>query len=108
MESLEFRKKTQPTLPSAGCIFRNIKKSDAIRIGTPSYTCSAGYLIDQCGLKGRKEGNVMISDQHANFIVNCGSGKASDLKSLMEQAKSAVLKKFKVELAPEIFFLGDF
>lgn len=108
MESLEFRKNTQPSLPSAGCIFRNINKSDAIRLGTPEYTCSAGYLIDQCGLKGQKEGDVMISEQHANFIVNCGNGKATDVKKLIEEAQIAVANKFNVKLVPEIVFLGDF
>lgn len=108
MDSLEFRKKTQPSLPSAGCIFQNIKKGDAIRIGTPNYSCSAGFLIDQCGLKGRKEGNVMISQQHANFIVNCGEGKASDVKRLIDKAKEEIFKKFKVSLVSEVVFLGDF
>lgn len=108
MRSLEFRKKTQPTLPSAGCVFQNIKKADAIRIGTPNYTCSAGYLIDQCGLKGKKEGDVMISREHANFIVNCGNGKARDVEKLMLEAKMTVAKKFKISLIPEIVLLGEF
>jgi len=108
MHSLEYRKKTQPTLPSAGCVFKNIKKADAILLGTPNYTCSAGYLIDQCGLKGKKEGGAMISDQHANFIVNYDNAKACDVKKLMEVMKSEVRKKFHIELVPEIVLLGDF
>ena len=108
MQSLVFRKKTQPTLPSAGCVFRNIEKTDAILIGTPNYTCSAGYLIDQCGLKGKKEGGAMISDQHANFIVNYDNAKACEVKKLMEVMKNEVKKKFNIELIPEIVLLGDF
>jgi UDP-N-acetylmuramate dehydrogenase len=108
MESLNFRRISQPTLPSAGCVFQNIRNADAIRIGTPNYTCSAGYLIEQCGLKGKKEGGVAISNQHANFIVNTGNGKASEVKRLMEVMKQAVFKKFRLILIPEIVFLGDF
>ncbi|NOZ07825.1 MAG: UDP-N-acetylmuramate dehydrogenase, partial [FCB group bacterium] len=55
------RKKYQPLrYRSAGSIFKN----------PPSF--AAGYLIDRVGLKGVRSGDAMISEQHANFIVNLG------------------------------------
>lgn len=108
MESINFRKKTQPNFPSSGCTFQNIKKEDAMRLGTPNFTCSAGFLIDTCGLKGKKEGGAMISDQHANFIVNFDNANASDVKKLMEVMKNEVSKKFHIDLIPEVVLVGDF
>ena len=76
--------------PNAGCIFKN-----------PA-TASAGILIDRCGLKGSKAGGAMISQEHANFIVNCGSASSGDVLRLMRRAQSRVRKRFHVRLEPEI------
>ena len=96
-EYLEYRKKNQPLkYPSAGCIFKNSE-------GQP-----AGYLIDQCGLKGEKIGNAMISKKHANFIINTGNAKAKDVKKLIDLCKKKAKEKFGVELKEEIEYLGKF
>lgn len=92
-ENLE-KRKTQPTEPSAGCIFANPKPQ------------SAGELIECCGLKGKRIGDAQISPKHANFIVNLGSAKAKDVLQLIKLAKTAVQKKFGVELKKEIYLLG--
>lgn len=90
------RKETQPLkYRSAGSIFKNPSKEQA-----------AGYLIDQCGLKGYGIGGAEISSKHANFIVNKDNASSSDILNLIEFAKKRVLKKFKVKLELEVKLLG--
>ncbi len=95
-------------VPSCGCTWQNITREDALRIGTPNLTLSAGYLIDQLGLKGTRSGNAQISDKHANFIVNLGGATAADWLLLMKHARIKVRERFDVTLKPEIFLIGDF
>lgn len=93
--SLNRRKKSQPlSLPSAGSIFRNPEGD------------SAGRLIESVGLKGHRIGDAQISELHANFIVNLGRAKASDIIDLMVLAQSEVRKAHGIELQPEVKFLG--
>jgi len=101
LATVEYRKKTQPTgIASSGCFFRNISDEDKIRLNLP--TQSAGYLIDQCGLKGTTSGNFFVSDKHANFILNKGQGQPEDLLKLLELIKSKVMEKFGVGLKEEV------
>jgi UDP-N-acetylmuramate dehydrogenase len=83
-----------PIEPSAGCVFKN-----------PSNQ-SAGYLIERCGLKGKKIGGAMVSKQHANFIINLGGAKARDVIELINLIKKSVQKKFGIKLAEEIGYLS--
>jgi len=67
----------------------------------------AGRLIEQCGLKGTRRGGAMISDKHANFIVNIGENTtASDIEALIELAAQEVEKKFGITLEPEVDIVG--
>jgi len=92
---LDYKKQTQPlNFPSAGSVFKNPKGF------------SAGELIEKCGLKGKKVGNVKISEKHANFIVNLGQGKAKDVIKLIKLIKKKVKNKFKILLEEEIQHLG--
>ncbi|MFA6216326.1 MAG: UDP-N-acetylmuramate dehydrogenase [Candidatus Omnitrophota bacterium] len=87
----DYRRQTQDlSFPSAGCVFKNPQ----------SY--SAGQLIDSCGLKGEHIRDAYISGKHANFLLNRGNAKASDVLALMGLVKSAVKKKYKLTLQPEI------
>lgn len=106
MEALEHRNKTQPKGYSAGCTFRNISISEASLIPTPNNITSAGYLIDKTGLKGKKIGDAIISDTHANFILNTGSAKAEDIAKLIDLIKKEVYKKFGVNLHLEVKTVG--
>jgi UDP-N-acetylmuramate dehydrogenase len=91
---LNHRKKTQPlSFPSAGSIFKNPKGF------------FAGKLIEECGLKGKRIGNVQISEKHANFIVNLGNGRAKDVIKLIKLIKEKVKKRFGITLKEEIEFL---
>ena len=106
MEAAEYRKKTQPQgVYSMGCTFRNIAKEEAFRLNTPSYTCSAGYLIEQVGLKGHIIGHAAISDKHANFILNQSRAASSDVLQLIALAKEKVKKRFGVDLKEEIVII---
>jgi UDP-N-acetylmuramate dehydrogenase len=104
--SLRFRKRTQPlALPSAGCVFRNPEPEDgALPPGMPA---SAGALVDAAGLKGVQHGGARFSPVHANFIVNEGGARASDVAALLERARAAVLDRFGVRLREEIVRLGE-
>ena len=88
---LKKKKQYQPIEKhSAGCIFKN----------PPGL--SAGKLIEETGLKGKKKGNAVISEKHANYIINSGKAKAKDVLFLMEKIQEKVYKKFQVKLEPEI------
>ena len=107
--SMTYRKETQPMgVATAGCTFRNIPLSDAMRIVTPDNTTSAGYLVDQVGLKNFQIGQAKFSDKHANFILNLGNATAQDVKGLIDEAKKRVSEKFNVAIEPEIVLLGEF
>lgn len=108
-ETLEYRHKTQPTgVFSSGCTFRNISKSDAMRLANPNYTTSAGFLLDCLNLKGFKKGEAMFSQHHANFIVHKGGAKASDVLELINIAKKRVKEKYNITLQEEIVKVGEF
>lgn len=89
------RKATQPLkFRSAGSVFKNPDEG------------AAGYFIDQAGLKGTKAGDAEISNHHANFFVNHGEAKASDIVKLIRLARKTVKKKFGVMLELEVKTLG--
>jgi len=108
--SIEKRELTQPLhMPSCGCVFQNPANTDELKKLFPQFNDAefipAGFLIDQAGLKGVREGDIQVSDQHAAFFVNLGEGKAEDVKKLIEKVKKVVLEKFNVILKEEVFYL---
>ncbi len=96
--------KIQPQTNCAGSIFKNfsLKVAKKNNILTPS----AGWLIDQCGLKGMKIGKAIVSKKHANFIVNTGQAKANDVIILISLIKQKVRNKFNIQLQEEIQYIG--
>ena len=89
-ERRERRVASQPLeYPSAGSVFRNPEGG------------FAGQLIEESGLKGMTKGGAMISDKHANFIVNTGNAKGSEIIELIELIKQKVLETYNVELILE-------
>lgn len=90
-----WRREHQPLgLPSAGSVFRNPPGD------------SAGRLIDQLGLKGHRVGGAVVSEKHANFIVNQG-GTAADVRRLAEHVRAEVHRHHGIELRFEVEFVGD-
>ncbi len=102
--AIDYRNKTQPKgLPTSGCFFKNISTEEQERIGVP--TRSAGYLIDKSGLKNTRIGDFIISDMHANFILNTGAGTPQDLQKMVDLIKQTVKEKFDIELREEVLIL---
>ena len=66
---------------------------------------SASYLIDKCGLKGKRIGNVSVSEKHAGFFVNNG-GTARDFLELADFVKKTVKQKYAVTLTEEFEYLS--
>ena len=95
--NLNQRLSSQPYhLPSCGSVFRNPE------------TYSAGWLIEQAGLKGYRIGGAQISERHANFILNCGQASASDIYRLIRLAQEKVYQQWSILLEPEVRILGSF
>lgn len=95
---LDHRRRTQPVEPSLGSTFVNPPDD------------FAGRLIEQAGLKGTRVGGVMVSDLHANFIVNpggVGTATAADVLGLIEQIQQTVQARFGVPLNTEVQLVGE-
>ncbi len=89
-ERRERRLASQPLeYPSAGSVFRNPEGN------------FAGKLIEDVGLKGMKHGGAMISEKHANFIVNYKDASSEDIKYLMDLCKKKVKDEFDIDLKVE-------
>lgn len=108
-ESIAYRRSSQPQgVCSAGCTFRNITQSEALALSTPNHTTSSGFLLDHAGVKSLAVGDAQVSPVHANFIINKGHAKASDVVQLVEMARECVRRKFGVDLVEEIIRVGEF
>ncbi len=97
---LNQRKNKIPSYPSIGCIFKNLKNQNS-----NLKSISAGSLIEQCGLKGKRIGDAQISEIHANFIINVEKATAKDVLKLIKLCKEKVKEKFNVGLEEEIVVL---
>jgi UDP-N-acetylmuramate dehydrogenase len=76
---------------SAGCVFKN-----------PAGGPPAGQLIEELGFKGRRVGGAEVSQAHANYIVNAGGARCSDVLELVDAIREAAVKTRGVELELEI------
>lgn len=99
---LEYLKKRSESQPygtfNSGCMFQNVPEN----LGPGNHGTSAGYLIDQVGLKGTQVGNAKISEKHGNFFINTGNASSDDIIELAEIARQKVKEKFGVDLEYEI------
>jgi UDP-N-acetylmuramate dehydrogenase len=94
---LTVRQEKQPwQLPSAGSVFKNPPGDFAAR------------LIEAVGLKGVRIGDAQISPKHANFIVNRGQARASDIHALIQLAQEKVSQEFGVQLELELEVVGNY
>jgi UDP-N-acetylmuramate dehydrogenase len=82
-------------VPNAGSIFKNPPGN------------FAGRLLEAAGMKGHRIGDAAFSDRHANFIVNLGAARASDVHTLIEMARAKVKASSGVLLEPEVKLVGD-
>ncbi len=92
----ERRKRTQPIgYLSAGSIFKNPKEGPA------------GKWIEEVGLKGFRMGQAMVSDRHANFIINQGKATAEEILNLMEWIERKVYEEKGISLEREVRVIGE-
>lgn len=98
MKDLTIRRTTKQPLeyPSAGSTFKRPE----------GYF--AGKLIMDSGLAGYQVGGAQVSEKHCGFVINAGGATARDVRTLMDNVKDIVYKKYGVTLEPEVKFLGDF
>jgi len=90
------RSASQPTgVASCGSVFRNPEGNYAAR------------LIEACLLKGKKIGGAVVSEKHANFIINEGDATASDIESLIKLIQKTVKEQHGVTLQPEVRIVGE-
>ncbi len=90
------RKEKQPlNKPSAGSVFKRPQGH------------FAGALIEQCGLKGLREGGAVVSEKHAGFIVNMGGATCADVRRLIERIQEIVLRETGVSLECEVKLVGE-
>ncbi|HRF48946.1 MAG TPA: UDP-N-acetylmuramate dehydrogenase [Anaerolineales bacterium] len=90
-----YRRRTQPPGASLGSMFKNPPGD------------YAGRLIEAAGLKGLKVGGAEISPVHANFFLNTGEARASDVFALIHQAHTTVKARFDIDLALEVELVGE-
>ena len=95
-EMLARRNATQPLRsPSCGSVFRNPEGD------------FAGRLIESAGLKGARIGGAVVSEKHANFIINTGDATAADVEELIERVRAEVEKQSGVRLELEVRVVGE-
>ena len=98
MKDLTIRRTTKQPLeyPSAGSTFKRPE----------GYF--AGKLIMDSGLAGYQVGGAQVSEKHCGFVINAGGATARDVRTLMDNVRDIVYKKYGVTLDPEVKFLGEF
>jgi len=86
---------SQPTgVASCGSVFRNPEGKHAAR------------LIEDCGLKGKRIGGAVVSEKHANFIINENEATATDIETLIQLIQETVNDKYGILLQPEVKIVG--
>lgn len=90
-EEREKRRLREPAGHSAGCAFRNVSPNEP-----------AGKLIDLCGLRGLRIGDLEVSPKHANYLINTGSASEKDYIDMVRILRRAVSEKYGFYLTNEI------
>ena len=119
-EIAEMRKTKQPhDNPSAGCMFKNFNYQDDSDIDIlkrqikdipadmlARKSISAGWLVDQVGMRGERIGDVRVSEKHGNFLINLGNARAQDVLMLTSKVKMKVRDELGVMLEDEVQLVG--
>lgn len=95
-EILAYRGDKQPLeRPNCGSVFKNPVNS----------VKGAGRLIEASGLKSKIRGGAMVSDKHANFILNVNLASSDDVRGLIDHIQDEVYKQHSVTLEKEVIFV---
>jgi UDP-N-acetylmuramate dehydrogenase len=84
------RVESQPAGRNAGCVFKNPPGGHA------------GRIIDRLGLKGTRRGGAVVSEKHANFVVNEKDATAADVLEVLDLVRERVAREAGVELELEV------
>lgn len=95
-DSNKRRMSTQPLVfPSCGSVFKNPEGD------------KSGRLIESCGLKGFRIGDAQVSEKHANFIINVGDARGTDIDQVIKHVQKTVSEKAGIDLKTECVYLGE-
>ena len=106
---------------NAGSFFKNpvvdMSTAETLRKRYPQMPCyedpsggiklAAGWLIEQCGWKGKRSGNAGVYDKQALVIVNYGDASGKEIFNLSEEIRKSVWYRFEVELEREVEVIGS-
>jgi len=104
--------------PSSGCIFTNVAITDPEEVRQKFADddkleefikrgqLPSSWLIDKAGLKGKTVGDIQVSEQHANYLVNLGHGRAEEVVMLISYIKQQVRDKFDIQMQEEVRYIG--
>ncbi|WP_237036149.1 UDP-N-acetylmuramate dehydrogenase [Mediannikoviicoccus vaginalis] len=97
-DELTFKRESKQPLefPSAGSTFKRPE----------GYY--AGKLIDDCGLRGYRYKDAMVSEKHCGFVINAGDANCEQVLYVINHVKEVVFEKFGVNLEPEVRIIGEF
>lgn len=97
-DELTFKRESKQPLeyPSAGSTFKRPE----------GYY--AGKLIDDCGLRGYRYKDAMVSEKHCGFVINTGDANCEQVLYVINHVKEVVFEKFGVNLEPEVRIIGEF
>ncbi|MGD0581406.1 MAG: UDP-N-acetylmuramate dehydrogenase [Bacteroidales bacterium] len=120
--TIRSRKLPDPTvIGNAGSFFKNpvvtVQKADEIQSSHPlvpvydepsgGKKLAAGWLIEQCGWKGKRIGDAGVHEKQALVLVNYGKAKGIDIFNLSEMIRRSVYEKFGIELQREVEVIGS-
>jgi len=103
-------------IPNAGSFFKNpvvsVATFKALKLRYPDIPCfelpdndvkiPAGWLIDQCGWKGKRQGNCAVHEQHALVLVNQENATGDEILNLADNIRESVIRRFELPLELEI------
>lgn len=96
LNQINERRIKQPlTKPNLGCFFKN------------GLNYSSGKIIDELHLKGLRIGDAMVSQEHANFLINNGNATFEDMKNLIETIQEKVYKAHNIKLELEVRIVNE-
>lgn len=119
-EKQEYRKNRHPLeFPNIGSIFKNIAEPEKVKSILEKFPeleedvknrwhgkVPTAVLVQKAGLQGKQIGGAMISEKHANFIINQQNAKAADVVALIKEVKETVYHQFSINLEEEVRYVG--
>ena len=106
-EIIRHRVKRYPATHTCGSFFRNFHDNEVALMSNGKKMIFVAYYLDKIGVKGNlRVGDAIVSYQHANMIVNCGSATSADIIQLVRTMQELVKKEFSIIPQPECRLIG--